>query len=257
MTGFSELHRPGDPLILPNAWDVGTARALARAGFPAIGTTSLGLAASGGLTDGTAATADLTRNLSRQLAGAGLGVYLSYDIEDGFSDDPARVAEYAGGLSADGVNIEDATGGGLVVPDLHARKIAAVKQAAPGIFVNARTDVFWLGSSDLPAAINRAKRYVDAGADGIFLPGSLSLPVIERFVAAVPAPVNVLASPALTVRQLAEAGVARVSTGSLLYRVALSRAVDAAVAVRDSAEPPAALSYAQVQEMNSPHAPER
>lgn len=253
---FADLHRPGDPFVLPNAWDVGSARALVAAGFPAVGTTSLGVAASHGLVDATREAADATHAGVAALTAADLGCWLTVDIEDGLSDDPERVADLAASLGVDGVNIEDASASELVDPAAHARKVAAVKAAAPDLFVNARTDVFWLGRGDLAEALARLRRYVDAGADGVFAPGAIGvhgfdLAVIEALADGVPAPLNVLASPRHTRTELGSVGVARVSTGSLLYRVALTAAVDAARAARDDAPLPPAISYAEVQTLHA------
>lgn len=244
MTGF------GDPLVLPNVWDVGTAKLLVRDGFPAIATTSLGVAAANGLPDGAQLTRRFSVELVRQLRAAALPAFLTCDLEAGFSDDPAEVAALVVELGVDGVNLEDSVDGVLVDPQLHAERIAAVKRAAPDVFVNARTDEFWLGAGDLDAAVARALTYVEAGADGIFLPGAEALSVVEPFVRAVPAPVNVLASAKVTVREYAAVGVARISTGSLLYRVAQAAIREAADAVRRSAAVPPALSYREVQELN-------
>ena len=248
---FAELHRRGEPLVLPNAWDVGSARALVDAGFPAIGTTSLGITASRGLPDATRHGRDLVVESAEHLIGAQLGCFLTCDIEDGFADDPTEVADFVASLGVDGVNIEDATNGVLVEPEVHAAKLAAVKERFPGVFLNARTDVYWLGSADLDEAVRRARIYIDAGADGVFVPGTIGLADIEALVAAVDAPVNVLASASLTLRQFASVGVARISTGSLLYRVALSGAVAAARAVRDDRPAPPAMSYAEVQALHA------
>lgn len=247
---FAALHRAGDPLVLPNAWDVGSARALVADGFKAIGTTSLGLTASRGLLDATREGRDLTVASTGQLIAAGLGCFLTCDIEDGFADDPAEVAEFVASLGIDGVNIEDATGGSLVPAGTHAAKIAAIKERCPDVFVNARTDVFWLDQGDFDEAVRRARVYVDAGADGVFLPGPIDLSMIEAFVSTVGAPVNVLASPTLSRQQFAEAGVARISTGSLLYRAALSNALAAARAVCDGRVPPTAVSYDEVRALH-------
>lgn len=248
---FAALHRPGDPLVLPNAWDVGSARALVAEGFEAIGTTSLGVTASQGLPDATRRGRELTVESTELLVSAGLGCFLTCDVEDGYADEPAEVADFVASLGVDGVNIEDATDGALVAPATHAAKVRAVKQRSPDVFVNARTDVFWLGEGDLDEAMRRARVYVDAGADGVFLPGSLDLTTIEAFVAAISVPVNVLASPTLTRQQLAGVGVARISTGSLLYRAAIANAVSAARAVRDDQPLPPAMSYVEVQALHT------
>ncbi|SHJ46596.1 2-Methylisocitrate lyase, PEP mutase family [Nocardiopsis flavescens] len=246
---FTDLHRPGRPFVLPNAWDAASARLLARQDFPAIGTTSLGVAAAHGLADASRSAREATARLARDLVGARLGRYVTVDIEDGFSDDPAAVAEFVAGLGVDGVNIEDGTRGRLIDPALAARKISAVKEAAPGVFVNARTDVHWLGGTDLHAALARLAAYAEAGADGVFAPGVSDPGDIEAIAVEIALPLNVLAAPALDRRRLADLGVARISTGSLLYRAALGSALDAALAVRDGRPAPGALSYADVQSL--------
>jgi 2-methylisocitrate lyase-like PEP mutase family enzyme len=174
MTTFRELHFHGAPLLLPNAWDVGSALAFAAAGFPAIGTTSFGIAASAGLPDGSrsskASTAALTAQLCR------LPVHVTADIEDGYSDDPAEVAEFAAELAAlgvAGVNLEDSKAGHLVDPAVLAAKVAAVKRSSPDMFVNARVDNLWFGEqATVDAVLLRARAHADAGADGIFVPGA-------------------------------------------------------------------------------------
>lgn len=255
---FADLHRPGAPLVLPNAWDLGSAIALVGAGFPALGTTSLGVLAAHGLPDAARTGLDLTRRLLTDLDEAGLGVPVTCDLEDGFSDDPGRVADLVASLPVAGVNLEDATAGALVDPHRHAARIRAVKDAAPHVFVNARTDTRWLGveaGPDVAETVHRLRIYRDAGADGVFVPGALDPAQIEAVVAAVDAPVNVLASPDLSVARLAGLGVARISTGSLLYRVALTAALEAADAVRSGAPVPAALPYDRVQALTALRTP--
>jgi 2-methylisocitrate lyase-like PEP mutase family enzyme len=247
---FAELHRPGDPFVLPNAWDVGSARALVAAGFPAVGTTSLGVAASHGLRDATGAARHVVVELAQALVAAELGRPVTCDLEDGFDTDPGAVAELVVTLGVDGVNLEDSTAGVLVDPDVHARRIRALKDRCPEVFVNARTDVFWLGQGNVDDAVARLGLYVDAGADGVFAPGAPDAGTIARIVERVAAPLNVLASPALSRGRLAELGVARISTGSLLYRAALTQAVAAALADRDGGPLPAAMAYADVQSLS-------
>jgi 2-methylisocitrate lyase-like PEP mutase family enzyme len=240
--GFAALHRAGDPLVLPNVWDVASARSLAEAGFPALGTTSLGVAAAAGLPDGVGATVEETLRLTRRLAA--LPVHLTADLETG----SVEAAAGAAAAGAAGVNLED----GMGPADRHADLIRSVKRDVPHLFVNARTDTHWQRPGDLAETLRRIRRYADAGADGVFVPG-LAEPadIAAAVVAAVDVPVNVLLLPGRhTVAALANLGVRRVSTGSLLFRAALTAAVDAAAAVRDGrAVRPDLLSYAQV---NSP-----
>lgn len=243
-------HRPGAPLLLPNAWDHASAAALAAEGFPAIGTTSLGVAAAAGLPDGAAATRDATSALARSL---GQGSFLfTVDAEGGFSDDPEEVAELARELydaGAAGINLEDGRPDSTLAPvELHAAKIAAVKAAAPALFVNARTDTHWLGRHRENTAA-RLAAYEQAGADGVFVPGLSDPDGIAALTAALLVPLNILYTPTgPTVAELAALGVRRVSLGSLLYRSALAAAVTAATAIRDGQSTDlTAPSYAEVQ----------
>lgn len=249
--GFAALHRAGDPFVLPNAWDVASAALLAEAGFPAIGTTSLGIAAAHGLVDASRTGRAATRAVATELATARLEPYLTVDLEDGFSDDPEEVAALVAELAVDvvGVNLEDSTRGALVDPQRFARVITAVKRCNPTVFVNARTDVFWLGGTDLDEAITRLRYYTDAGADGIFVPGTADPRVIETITSTFAQPLNVLASAALSRAQFGELGVARISTGSLLYRSALTTALMTAEAVRDGLQFAPAIDYGRIQQL--------
>ncbi|WP_327005295.1 isocitrate lyase/phosphoenolpyruvate mutase family protein [Dactylosporangium sp. NBC_01737] len=224
MTDFRSLHRAGDPLILPNAWDVASARMLAGAGFPAIGTTSLGVAAANGLPDGEGAADAETLCLVRRITG--LPCHVTVDIERGSVG--AAVAVAAAGAA--GINVEDAMG----PSEPQVRLIRAVKREVPGLFVNARTDTHWQRAGDLAETLRRVRAYADAGADGVFVPGLREPADIEAVVRAVDLPLNVLHDPCgPTVAELTALGVRRVSTGSMLFRVALAATVDAARAVRD------------------------
>ncbi len=254
MTDFRSLHVPGDPLLLPNAWDVASAAALAAAGFPAIGTTSLGVAAAHGLPDGRGAGREETLALVRRLGR--LPVLLTVDVEGGFGDGPAAVAHLAAELAeagAVGINQEDGrAGGGLAPAAEQAALVTAVKNRVPELFVNARTDTHWLGTGDLEEAVSRARAYAAAGADGVFVPGLADDAAIRALTGAVGVPVNVLLLPDMTVPRLAALGVARVSTGSMLFRAALGAAVAAARSVARGEPGPAGLpGYAEVDALAS------
>ncbi|WP_328348176.1 isocitrate lyase/PEP mutase family protein [Micromonospora sp. NBC_00421] len=243
MRDFAALHRTGDPLVLPNVWDVASARLLVDAGFPALGTTSLGVAAANGLPDGVHAADAHTLRLTQSLAT--LPVHVTVDIETGSVD--AAVAVAAAG--AVGVNMEDAMG----PVTTHAALIRSVKREVPHLFVNARTDTHWQRPGDLAETLHRIRRYTDAGADAVFVPGLAGPADIAAVVAAVDVPVNVLFLPGRhTVAALTDLGVRRISTGSLLFRAALAATVEAALAVRDGRPVRADLpSYAQVN--TGPH----
>jgi 2-methylisocitrate lyase-like PEP mutase family enzyme len=253
---FRALHHAARPLLLPNAWDHASAAALAAQGHPAIGTTSLGVAAASGKPDGAAATRGENLVLARLVAR--LPVLLSVDVEAGFSDDPGAVAAYVAELAAlgvVGVNVEDGrTDGTLAEPGVTVAKVAAIKAAVPELFVNARTDAWWLGVPDpLEQALRRTCAYRDAGADGIFVPGAPDVATIRLLVGEIAAPLNVLYTPGgPDLDELGRLGVARVSTGSLLFRAALAAVTGTVDAIRSGAalavEPP---SYAQVQRLTA------
>ncbi|MFI6333653.1 isocitrate lyase/phosphoenolpyruvate mutase family protein [Streptomyces sp. NPDC050535] len=248
---FSGLHRGGAPLLLPNAWDHASAVALAAQGFEAVGTTSLGVAASAGVADGAAVTEGLTLGLARRL-GQG-GFLLSVDAEDGFHQDPGAVAELACGLAeagAVGINLEDGFGS----VRLHAAKISAVKAAVPELFVNARTDTYWLGDGSHEETCRRLDAYQQAGADGVFVPGLNDPGRIGDLVKSLDVPLNILYSTdGLTVAQLGDLGVSRVSLGSFLYRRALGAALDTAVDIRAGRTPRGSVpTYAEVQALSEP-----
>lgn len=228
MSSFSDLHHSDAPFVLPNAWDYASAAALFGAGFAAIGTTSLGVAVAAGKPDARGATRAETVALARASAPLGL---VTVDIESGFGGDVAALAVEFADAGAVGVNIEDALG---PVEETAAR-VAAIKAAAPSLFVNARTDTYWLRGADanVSATLERTSAYVAAGADGVFVPGVVDYDEIAALVAGIDVPLNVLMNPAFSLERLASVGVKRVSTGSLLFRAALGATTAFAAAVRD------------------------
>lgn len=243
---FAELHYRDVPLLLPNAWDVPSALAFAEAGYEAIGTTSFGVASSIGRPDGRRATRETNIALARALTT--LPVYVTLDIEDGYTDDPDEVADYVAGLGVAGVNIEDSGDEHLIPPARHAAKVAAIKARTPEVFVNARVDNYWLHEDDtVEATVERAQIYLNAGADGIFVPGITESNAIRALTAAIDAPLNILVIPGKSLTEIAELGVRRVSTGSLPYRAAITAAVEVADAVRNDHQVPAAASYHDMQ----------
>jgi len=250
MNTFSELHDGPDPLLLPNAWDVPSALAFVADGFSAVGTTSFGVASSLGSPDGGRSTRAANLRLAEQLAD--LPIMLSVDAEDGYSDDPAEVAAFVAQLASlgvVGVNLEDSFDGHLVAPTAVAAKIAKVKERSPDVFLNARVDSYWFHEDDnLEAFLERAKTYVEAGADGIFAPGVTDAELIRSMTSALAVPLNVLAIPGMSLAELGRLGVRRVSTGSLPYRAAVNAAALAAAAIRDGVMPPPAPTYAELQE---------
>ncbi|MGW7195644.1 isocitrate lyase/PEP mutase family protein [Streptomyces chryseus] len=253
-TVFHALHHADRPLLLPNAWDFASAATLAAAGFDAIGTTSLGVAAANGLPDAAGLARDETVALARRLVR--LPCPVTVDIEAGFSADPGDVGDLVSELAdigVAGINLEDGRGARLADPTTQVALIRAVKRRAPETFLNARADTYWLGvDATVPATLDRARQYVDAGADGIFVPGLVREEDIAAVTAALPVPVNVLHLPALGLNRLADLGVRRVSTGSLLFRAALHATVTTALAVREGEPLPAGIpDYAEVDALSS------
>lgn len=260
LTSFTALHRPGAPLLLPNAWDHASALALAGLGFRAIGTTSLAVAAAAGLPDGTSSTRDETLGLALLLGSRPF--LLSVDAEDGFSEDPDDVGEFARRLAAVGavgINLEDGLGPAV----RHAAKIAAVRSAAPGLFINARTDMYWPGpggdfAGTLGETLSRLDAYQQAGADGVFVPGLTDPATIAALVDHLDVPLNILYTPSgPTVPQLADLGVSRISLGSLLYRRALGAALETVTEICEGRTPKGRTpTYEDVQALGTGARPE-
>jgi 2-methylisocitrate lyase-like PEP mutase family enzyme len=240
---FLELHGGERPLLLPNPWDVGSARLLAALGFEALATTSGGFAATLGRRDG-AVSRDEALAHSAAIVEA-TPVPVSADLENGFADDPAGVARTvrdAIGAGLAGCSIEDFTGdpAGPIYRIEHATaRIAAAVQAAHGgpgrLVLTARAENHIRGVDDLNDTIVRLRAYADAGADVLYAPGLTRSQDIRRAVEAVaPRPVNVLAYPgAPDVAQLAALGVKRISVGGAFAFAAVDALADAARELRE------------------------
>jgi 2-methylisocitrate lyase-like PEP mutase family enzyme len=261
---FAALHHGQRPFVLPNAWDVASALLLQEAGFAAVATTSLGVNAAAGLADASGAGRDVALDLGRTLAGR-LRVPVTVDFEGGYSDDPAAVASLAAQLAdagVAGINLEDGLPGGALRPaSQHVAVIAAVVATVPGLFVNARTDTYWLRTpapaQRLGETLRRVEAYRDAGAHGVFVPGLTGRADTAAVAARAGVPLNVLWQPGVRLADLADAGVARVSTGSALYRAALGAALRAAAEAREAPDqPPGPVGYDEVQRVLLAAAPE-
>jgi 2-methylisocitrate lyase-like PEP mutase family enzyme len=239
--GFLALHRPGQPLLLPNPWDLGSARVLESLGFEALATTSSGFAATLGLPDG-AITRDQAIGNAGLIAGA-TSLPVSADLENGYADDPQDVAQTVrlailAGLA--GCSIEDFTGhreDPIYDMSLAVERIAAAAEAAhagPGSLVlTARAENHLHGRDNLADTVTRLQRYAEAGADVVYAPGLRRAEDIRAVVEAVDRPVNVLAlAGAPSVSQLAELGVARISVGGAFAFAALGALADAAGELR-------------------------
>jgi 2-methylisocitrate lyase-like PEP mutase family enzyme len=240
---FLALHRPGTPLLLPNPWDVGSARLLASLGFEALATTSGGFAATLGRLDGSVTRDEAIAHAAAVVAATDLPV--SADLENGFADDPASVAEtvrLALGAGLAGCSIEDSTGqtsdAAIYDLDLARERVAAAAEAAHSgpekLVLTGRAENYLHGRRDLADTITRLVAYQEAGADVLYAPGVTDADEIRTLVSSVDRPVNVLAMPACPpVAELAEAGVARISVGGAFAYAALGAVVEAARELRE------------------------
>jgi 2-methylisocitrate lyase-like PEP mutase family enzyme len=240
---FLQLHRPGQPLLLPNPWDIGSARVLASLGFEALATTSSGFAATLGLLDGSV-TRDQAIGNAAQIVGA-TPLPVSADLENGYADDPQGVAAtVAAAIEAGlaGCSIEDFTGRAdepFYEAGLAAERVAAAAEAAHAgprrLVLTARAENHLRGRDDLADTIARLQSYVEAGADVVYAPGLTRASDIRDLVSSVDRPVNVLAMPgAPTVAELADLGVARISVGGAFAYAAIGALAEAARELRDA-----------------------
>lgn len=243
---FKALHERDRAFVIPNPWDAGSAKMLASLGFEALATTSAGFAFSLGRPDaeGALSREDTLGNV-RAIVGAS-ELPVAVDLENGFSDSPegcAQTLRQAAACGAVGGSIEDATGRAdapiydfkLAVERIEA-SVAAVRQLPFPFVLTARAENLLHGRQDLPDTIRRLQAYAEAGADVLYAPGLRSAEEIITVVRAVaPKPVNVLMSGGLklTVAQLSELGVKRISVGSALARAAYGAFYQAAQEIRD------------------------
>jgi 2-methylisocitrate lyase-like PEP mutase family enzyme len=232
---FRSMHSPKPVLLLANVWDVASARIIEEAGFPALATTSAGIAFSHGYPDGQKIPSDEMFAAIAQIAGA-VRVPVTADVEAGYGERPedaARTARHVIEAGAVGLNFEDATGDAkrpLFEVPLQLERIRAIRETAGELGIplvlNARTDVYLLEVGE-PAkrydeTLRRLSAYRDAGADCVFAPGLKDVQTIGRLVADVRCPVNILAAPdSPSVSKLSALGVSRISLGSGPMRASL------------------------------------
>jgi 2-methylisocitrate lyase-like PEP mutase family enzyme len=243
------LHRPGAPLLLPNAWDVATARAVAAAGFPVVATTSAGVAAALGYEDHEGAPGEEMLAAAARIA-RGVDVPVTVDAEGGYGMAPDELVAALRAAGAAGCNLEDTdhAAGGLRDPDRHVEWLAAVRRAADadgyGLVLNARVDLFLgpflagagPGTQDglVAEALTRANAYLAAGADCVYPIALWEPDALRRFMAEVEGPVNVVrVPPGPAVDELAALDVARVSWGPFLYFDAMARFTDQLAALAE------------------------
>ncbi|RDD61919.1 isocitrate lyase/PEP mutase family protein [Ferruginivarius sediminum] len=244
---FRDLHLEAGTFVMPNAWDAGSARLLAAAGFKALGTTSAGVNYVNGVPDYqyTVPRAAMLDAYSRVANAVDLPV--SGDLENGYGDAPEEVAETIRAAMAAGMvggNIEDHTGDAdkpLYNIEHAAERIRAAREAADAggvpFTLTARADPFMLGVAEpFAETVERLNRYREAGADCLFAPGTKDKPTIAALVREVDGPVNVvmgLAGSALSVAELAELGVKRISVGGSIARRTLAAVREAAAEIAD------------------------
>jgi 2-methylisocitrate lyase-like PEP mutase family enzyme len=243
------LHRPGDPLLLPNAWDVATARAVVAAGFPVVATTSGGVASTLGYEDHEGAPGDEMLAAAARIA-RGVEVPVTVDAEAGYGMEPADLVAALQSIGAAGCNLEDSDygAGSLRDPDRHADWLRAVRQAASDdgypLVINARIDVFlgpFLAGAEpgtqeelVPEALRRANAYLEAGVDCVFPIVLWETDALRRFNSEVRGPVNVVRLPQTpSLAELGALGVARVSWGILLHGAAMGRFEEQLASLRD------------------------
>jgi 2-methylisocitrate lyase-like PEP mutase family enzyme len=242
---FRALHQPGHPVVLPNAWDAASARVVEAAGFPAVATSSVAVAESLGYADGGDAPPAEMFAAAARIARA-VGVPLTVDAEDGYGLGPRQLAEALVSAGAVGCNIEDSHGGVLSDVEAHADRLAGLRRAATEIgvplVINARVDAFIRPGPGEPTeaelvgpAVERANRYLAAGADCAYPILCRQEDTVAALVRAIEGPVNVhwlAGGPSLA--RLATLGVARVSAGGSLWRRAMDAYRDAVGELADA-----------------------
>ena len=239
---FAALHVPGNPLILFNAWDAGSAKIVADAGAKAIATGSASVAGAQGFADAESLPLELALANAARVVGA-VDLPVTIDFEGAYAVEPEEAAANVAKLAATGAigcNFEDQVIGdsGIHPTELQAARIKAIRAAVgPDFFINARTDIFIQARPDthdaamVDAALSRAHGYAEAGASGIFVPVLANLPLLERFCKASPLPVNFMAWPgAPGAAEVAAAGVARISHGPFPWKLAMNALKEAATA---------------------------
>jgi len=236
---FLALHRPGEPLLQPNAFDVGSAKILESLGFVAIATTSSGFAGTVGRLDGQMSRDEVLAHCA-EVSGA-VSIPVAADFENAFADDPSGVADNVGRAAATGLagcSVEDWSGSEIYeLPRAVARIAAAADAAHNGatqLVLTARAENLIRGRDDLADTIARLQAYQEAGADVLFAPGVRTVEAIKAVTSSVDAPVNVLVSAgAPEVAEVAAAGAARISVGGSWAIVAYAAVVEAANELKD------------------------
>jgi len=246
---FQALHA-GAPFVIPNPWDAGSAKVLAKLGFKALATTSSGFAFTLGRRDGEV-TLDEVIEHTRTLAAA-VEVPVSVDLEHGYGSEPAaaaRAVAAAAAAGAAGGSIEDFDPSGRIYELAHAaERVAAAADAAGDFVLTARAENHIRGNPDLDDTIARLQAYERAGADVLYAPGLATVEEIRTVCEAVGKPVNVLARPDLSFADITAAGAQRVSVGGALTWVAAAGLISAAERIRDDGDFTALRSGVKIDE---------
>jgi 2-methylisocitrate lyase-like PEP mutase family enzyme len=238
---FAALHA-GDPFVIPNPWDAGSARILAALGFKALATTSSGFAFTLGRLDGNVTIEEVAEHAARINDSTDLP--LSVDLENGYGPEPGTAANAIRRIAeagAVGGSIEDFDlNDGLYDLSHAVERVAAAAEAAHALgfpfMLTARAENHIRGNPDIADTIRRLQAFEQAGADVLFAPGLRTVEEISSVCSAVGKPVNVLAVPSLKLREIVEAGAQRVSVGGSLTWVAIKSFADAATAIRDGGD---------------------
>ncbi|GAA3214865.1 isocitrate lyase/phosphoenolpyruvate mutase family protein [Nonomuraea helvata] len=229
---------PGSPVILPNVWDAASARAVWEADFPAVATGSAAVAHVLGYEDGEGTpVGEMMAAIARIVRV--VDVPVTADIERGYGLKPAELVERLAATGAVGCNIEDSTAGALVDPGEQADFLAEMRAAAgQGLVINARVDTYIRGRTSREEAVERGRRYLEAGADCVYPIGLADEDEIGALVSELGAPVNILFRPGVpSLERLGELGVARISFGGGLHRAAHTYAQSLFAKVREGHSP--------------------
>ncbi|MCU1600853.1 MAG: isocitrate lyase/phosphoenolpyruvate mutase family protein [Frankiales bacterium] len=228
MTSFLDLHVPGEPLLIPNPWDAGSAGLFQALGAKALATTSAGFAATLGHADSGVTLDQVLQHC--QLVCDAVGIPVSADLENGYAKDPGPSYAAAAATGLAGASIEDWSGSAVYPPAEAVERVRAARTAAPDLVLTGRAEGRLRGDGPLTDLIDRLNAYAEAGADVLYAPVVTDLDELRTLVKEVSRPVNALLLPGMTIPSLADIGIARISVGGQLAWAAWN---GAAVAARD------------------------
>lgn len=226
MTSFLDLHVPGDPLLIPNPWDAGSAALFQALGAKALATTSSGFAATLGHADSDVTLDQVLHHC--QLVCDAVDIPVSADLENGYAEDPGPTYAAAAATGLAGASIEDWSGTTMYPLAEAADRVRAARAAAPDLVLTGRAEGRLRGSESLASLIERLNTYAEAGADVLYAPLVTDLDELQTLVKEVSRPVNALLLPGMTIPPLADIGIARISVGGQLAWAAWNGAAVAA-----------------------------